>query len=252
MTAVVSGTFVGTYRESYETNPLLKKSELGRPLNRGFTLPGDDFVYGVANHDKGGGAAQAIMHWNKDLNHKTKLPALKKKEQQPKDFITMNKAATQSGITTSKEQAEFREVNEIRLKKSYERRAKQAHRIPVEAVFGHPTRPSTPVFDLLEHKYQEKWIQEKRQHELHTREKKQQKMLNGKIYETKASLLRKFEPPVQQTSFWHMPKWEKVPAHLETFRSVKAREASFQKLYQDGTARKGIFHHGVYELPNGC
>lgn len=35
-------------------------------------------------------------------------------------------------------------------------------------------------------------------------------MLNGKIYETKASLLRKFEPSVQQNSFWHMPKWDKV------------------------------------------
>lgn len=82
------------------------------------------------------------MQWNKDMNHasKMKLPVLKKKEQQPKDYISMNKAATQSGVTTSRELAQFREVNEIRLKKSYERKAKQAHRIPVEAVFGHSTR----------------------------------------------------------------------------------------------------------------
>jgi len=32
-------------------------------------------------------------------------------------------------------------------------------------------RPSTPVFDLLEHRYQEKWLQERREAEKKQREK---------------------------------------------------------------------------------
>ena len=32
--------------------------------------------------------------------------------------------------------------------------------------FGIPTRPSTPMFDVLEHKFREKWLLDRRQEEL--------------------------------------------------------------------------------------
>ena len=75
-------------------------------------------------------------------------------------------------------------------------------------------RPSTPVFDLLEHKYQDKWIQEKRKSELCRRykENERNKSANSsKGYcETRASRMRRYSPPVDPTPLWQMSKFQKV------------------------------------------
>lgn len=42
--------------------------------------------------------------------------------------------------------------------------------------FGISTRPSTPVFDLLEHKYQERWLAGRREAEIAKRAKSVQKV----------------------------------------------------------------------------
>lgn len=35
-----------------------------------------------------------------------------------------------------------------------------------------------------------------------------QKKIDGKIHETRASLLRKFQPEVESPPLWHMPKFQ--------------------------------------------
>ncbi len=47
--------------------------------------------------------------------------------------------------------------------------AEEVGRIPPETVFGQPTRPCTPVFDLIEHKYQQKWLADRREQEILSR-----------------------------------------------------------------------------------
>lgn len=37
-----------------------------------------------------------------------------------------------------------------------------------------------------------------------------QRHVDKTIYETRTSLLRKFQPPVDPAPLWHMPKFEKV------------------------------------------
>ena len=60
----MTATRLGEYRPYMRTNPLLMKSNLGKPLLRGYTLPGPDFVYGHRNIDDPFGAAGAMMQLN--------------------------------------------------------------------------------------------------------------------------------------------------------------------------------------------
>ena len=49
-------------------------------------------------------------------------------------------------------------------------------RIPPDMTFGISTRPSTPVFELLEHKYQDKWLAARRESELAQRARAMQQV----------------------------------------------------------------------------
>ena len=49
-------------------------------------------------------------------------------------------------------------------------------RIPPDMTFGISTRPSTPVFELLEHKYQDKWLTARREAELARQSKAMQQV----------------------------------------------------------------------------
>lgn len=71
-------------------------------------------------------------------------------------------------------------------------------------------RPSTPIFNLLENKYGSEWIKERRIAEGDMREEVERKRLRGKVYETRATLLRRFSEPVEPPPYWKMKRWEKV------------------------------------------
>ncbi|CAH1272218.1 CFAP77 [Branchiostoma lanceolatum] len=234
---------IGLYRDSMNDNPLLAKSQLGRPLKRGFSLPPDDFTYGRPNTGKDGGTAEAMGNWNAALPSMTSKPGEQKRD---RDFIGLNRAAIKAGLVTSGEHYHFRANHDIRRKMSPSENKIRTRRIPPDMTFGISTRPSTPVFDLLEHKYQDRWLQQRRLTELTNREKQQRKILNGNIYETRASLLRKYSPVVEAPPLWHMPRFERVHPHLETFRSPEARKLAFRAHSHDATSRTGVFGHGIY------
>ena len=59
---------------------------------------------------------------------------------------------------TEREQMKFRKEHDIRVSNKQQKENKQSD-IP-DIMFGVPTRPSTPIFDLLEHKYQKIWQKE--------------------------------------------------------------------------------------------
>lgn len=236
---------LGVQRESLLNNPLLQKSELGRPLRRCFTLPHDGFTYGKANEGKDSGAADALV-WRSAPP--AQLLYLKAKKA-PRDFIGLNKAAVQAGLTTAQEHFQYRATHDMRRKDSgNEKTSLKVKRIPPTMVFGIPTKPSTPVYNLLGHKYQDVWLEERRKAEEATRARQEQKRhVDKTIYETRTSRLRKFQPPVDSAPLWHMPKFEKVPAYLSTFRSDKAKDTAFKHHATDSTSRRGAFGHGIYE-----
>ena len=89
-------------------------------------------------------------------------------------------------------------------------------------------RPSTPVFDLLEHRYGERWLEERREAERKQRQKNNKKVLYRSlspitislaflseqklqgVYETRASLMRRYSEPVDSPPLWKMKRWQKV------------------------------------------
>lgn len=235
---------LGIYRDSMNENPLLMKSQLGKPLKRCFSLPNDQFVYGRPNLPLDGGAAEA-------MTTREPIPMHRRKEKtRERDFIALNKGAVATGLVTAKEHFQYRATHDVRRRVSEEDKMKiLTRRIPPDMTFGISTRPSTPVFDLLEHKYQERWLAARREAEIAKRARSvQQKKLDGRIYETRASLLRKYQPQVESPPLWQMPKFQtRISAHLETFRSPEKRESAFKHHQTDATSRTGVFGHGIYE-----
>lgn len=233
----------GALRET--SNPLLLKAGLGKSQRRGFALPPEEFTYGKTTQNESYGAGDS-MNWQcaklKPLNHEKK-PV--------RDFVALNREATRAGLVTSQEHFQYRATHEkvAPLKNKQSMKSKSPNGIPVDMVHGVPTKPSTPVFDLLEHKYQGKWLEEVEQLDTSkSMKEKEKKGLKCSYGDTRAARLHRYSPPVEPPPLWQMPKFQKnaLPA-LQTFRSEEQREKAFRHHSTDCTARTGVFGHGTYE-----
>lgn len=234
----------GAMRET--NNPLLLKAEIGKPLKRGFVLPSDQFTYGKTSQGQIIGASETI-NWQ---SMKQKPQSFSADKNLGRNFIAINKAATRAGLVTAKEHFQYRATHDVTpLQKEGEYKKKSGKELPnIDIVYGVPTKPSTPVFDLLEHKYQDNWLDENTRLPELSRAMKTESQKQKKYGETRASRLRRFSPPVDQPPLWQMPKFQKnaVPA-LQTFRDEEARGKAFKHHASDCTARTGVFGHGIYE-----
>ena len=175
---------------------------------------------------------------------------MQKEKALERDFISLNKAAVESGLTTASEQSRFRATHDIRRKPADSARAKSEKSIqfPPDMTFGISTRPSTPVFELLRHKYQAKWLEDMKEAQRQSKATDTQKKRRlGNIRETQASILRKYIEPVEPGPYWHMRRFRSIPAQLDTFRSPTARTTAFHHHASDAASRTGVFGHGIYE-----
>ncbi|NXM66953.1 CFA77 protein, partial [Serilophus lunatus] len=189
------------------------QAELGKPMRNCYSLPGFDFAYGLYVPRRDGGVAEAIGHWD------TVKPRIIKKIM-PRDFITMNRGAVEAGCTTAREFALYHKFMDIRLKEEdgfpKARLAKMQN-----MTVGMPPRPPTPMFDLLQHRYKELWMEEQRAQTVVQRVEK--KKLD-KVRENHTASLRTPPPPVKEESFWHPSRFEKVEPHLSTFPDPDTRK----------------------------
>ena len=73
-------------------------------------------------------------------------------------------------------------------------------------------RPSTPIYELLEHKYQDRWIAD-RSAQLERGRKKQYQtnaeFKNGNFAVNRTMVLRMHQDPVEAQPLWTMPKFSK-------------------------------------------
>lgn len=247
---------LGINRETMLQNELLLRTELGKPKRRGVLIP-SGYTYGRPNEQRDGGSSEALHGW--PTLSSTTLPFKRKEKTSQRDFMALNRAAVSAGLVSATDQYEFRATHDVRRKAQSEDKSRsRTRRIPPSMVFGISTRPSTPIFDLLEHKYQDKWLQQRRQLELAKRqeENKQRKKLiaakqrrsPGNVYETRASLLRTYQNPVDPSPLWQMPKFTKeAKPSLQTFRSAKARRSAYDSFDSDKISRGGNLGQGVYE-----
>ena len=247
---------LGNHRESMLYNELLLRNQLGRPKNRAYTqVPNGSFVFGRPNEQRVGGADDALHGWPRSLSSTT-LPFHRKDKQSERDFMALNKAAVQNGLVTAPENNEFRATHDVRRKTAGDEKTRtRTRRLPPSMVFGISTRPSTPIFDLLEHKYQDKWLQDRRKMEISKRQEEtkvlaayQLKRNPNAVYETRASLLRTYQNPVDDAPLWQLPRFkDTAKPSLQTFRSGGLRSTAYDNFSSDQIARKGKLGHGVYE-----
>ncbi|NWX48113.1 CFA77 protein, partial [Steatornis caripensis] len=181
------------------------QAELGKPLRNCYTLPGFDFSYGLYIQRTDGGVPEAIGHWN------TVKPRAALVKKMPRDFITMNRDALKAGYTTAREFNLYYKAKDIRRKDNeYSRFNRAPPKVPPDMTYGISTRPSTPLSDLLQHKYKEMWMEQQRALTAALRVGKKKVIILQQSFETRTTLLRKQPRPVKEESFWHLPHLEKV------------------------------------------
>ncbi|XP_007527941.1 cilia- and flagella-associated protein 77 [Erinaceus europaeus] len=235
---------LGVLRDSMFQNPLIVKAELGKPRERSCSLPGIDFNYGLYIRGLDGGVPEAIGHWNV-LKPQRTLP-----QELAPNYIAMNRRAVKAGLVTARENFLYRKLSDIRINVQDDRRTKkEPPSLPPNMTFGIRARPSTPFFDLLRHQYQQLWVQEQKTNQKATKLDKKHKTVLGKLYETRSSQLRKYKPPVKLDAPWHLPHFQKVAAHLDTFPTEADRQRAFKAQREECAVRQGTLRMGNYTHP---
>ncbi|XP_039085585.1 cilia- and flagella-associated protein 77 [Hyaena hyaena] len=235
---------LGVVRDSMFQNPLIVKAELGKPRERSCSLPGIDFNYGLYIRGLDGGVPEAIGHWNVFKQQPTCPHEL------TRDYIAMNRGAVKAGLVTARENLLYRQLNDIRISDQDDRRIKkEVPSLPPNMTFGVMSRPSTPFFDLLQHRYQQLWVQEQKATQKAIKLEKKHKVILGKLYETHSSQLRKYKPPMKLDALWHMPHFQKVCSHLDTFPTEADRQRAIRAHHEERAVRQGTLRMGNYTHP---
>jgi len=234
-----------------ELNPLLAKPPLGRPLTRCYTNPfNPSETFGQSYNFIDGGVPAALNHFTKSVQKPHKQQGYQK------DFIALNRDAAVAGLVSADQQTEYRTTHEVLRSRPICRSAKDNRTLknpkkmaPDFMTFGVPTRPSTPVYDLIENRYQDRWIQAIRNAEIVQREQEKQarKLVNsGQIHDTRTSLMRKHIVKIDDPKLWQMPKWSKVQPCLDTFPTLSSKTRSSKHAAIDNIGRQGRHTHGAY------
>jgi len=219
----------------------------GRSRERGYTCyPGKDFTYGLQPYRSSHTVALALQGW-------PDLPVCAlyvKKRELERDFMSLNRGAIDLGMTTTRDYRAYRNMYDKRMAPPEDPSLRRAPLVfPPGMTFGVPTRPSTPMFELLEHRYQKCWVQDRLAKYLKhyaAAERKgcrtEKKKPCASYPDTYTSRVRKYREPVDPAPLWHMPRFSKyAEPHLDTFASEKARQAAFKSAQLDCVPRRGRF-----------
>lgn len=134
-------------------NPLLVKDEVGKAKASCYDLPENRFAYGrPGNHDSEG-AREVSMFW---VNHKpSPMP-----ECPAPDFVWFNKRAASAKVTTARDLAFYRKESEGVTPRYGVGLTPRGGRpvIPRDLAtytYGKKVRPSTPIDDVMSHRFAE-------------------------------------------------------------------------------------------------
>lgn len=261
----------GEQRNTMLANELHLRSELGKSRRRGHVFyPGPSFAYGTSYPPKDIGVAESLR-WNTGpTSGSGAVKSLsfhdsdKGRATNPRDFIRLNRAAIDAGLVTSREQSDYRAKNDMRqIPKNKNAGGKGSIRDRGvgprgDVVYGRPVRPSTPIHELIGHKFQDEWLDRQRNIQLARAEKAQVKKLpRGTYRENHTSQLRssclltaKYEEPLAalpRSPPWTISRFSKsAQSHLSTFRSQEAKDKAFECHSSDRAARQGIHGNGIY------
>jgi len=173
----------GDYRKSglgtKRTNTLLVRKPTGKVKPTTYNLPSDGFTYGKRDQFDEEGVREVVGSWQSHVLAPESRPG--------RDFVRLNKTAVVCGATNSHEISDFRAVNDIRLRSgpnaSLNRGGKFSDILDNNITFGKPSKPSTPINDVICNSYQRQWIQEQRA----LQEKRERQAANAKANKQKGS-----------------------------------------------------------------
>ncbi|XP_060118637.1 cilia- and flagella-associated protein 77-like [Heteronotia binoei] len=233
---------VGVVRDSMLQNHLILKPELGRTRRIRSKLPGSAYVYGLTLRGTDGGVPEAIGHWQ------VMVSSITKQEKKPKDFIALNYKGIKSGLITAKELCRYHQAHDICIQEhDYKRFPKDPPRLPDAMTYGMPNRTPTPIVDVLQHKFKDLWVQEQKNARLaHEQTKKLQEKRLKKGYDTFAVMIRRHQIPVKLDPLWHLPRFGKTVAHLDTFPTRVDRVNAFKAQEEEVPVRRGKLARGIY------
>lgn len=245
---------IGSKRDTMLKSELQYLPQLGKSRARGHQLPPTSFTYGVANKKLDGGVPEALATWaNSAKDSRTR----EERYQIVRDYVTINKEAARNGCTTTKQNDQFRILNDItrKVKIGGSNEGESIHKKPVnfpsDHTFGVANRPTTPLAEVLEHKYLKDWLVEHERNECKKNEAKAEasKVISG-AYHTKSSWLKNAKIPVEERPLWKMQRFRTVDACVDTFRTHPARARALSAHGLDGIPRKGanVFNQGNYTV----
>lgn len=246
---------IGSQRESMLKNELQFLPQLGRTRERGHQLPPSEFTYGVANIKLDGGVPEALQTW---ADQPKSAKARDERYQIVRDYITINKEAARNGCTNTKQNDQFRYLNDITRKVKIGGNSgdsvnlfKHQVNFPEGHTFGMANRPTTPISEVLEHKYLKDWLKTQEETEAKKVEARIEasKVISG-AYHTKASWLKNAKIPVEERPLWKMQRFRNIDACVDSFRSVPQRNRALSAHQLDGIPRKGAnnFNQGNYTV----
>lgn len=229
---------------------------MGKSRSRGHELPESDFIYGIKYEKIDGGVPEALQHWiNQAKDSKTREERYKL----VRDFIALNKEAVKAGCVTTKQNNQFRDLNDIRRKVRLDAGGSNLETglnrnkllFPSDMIFGMPHRPSTPINEVLEHRYQRLWLEEMERQEAEKIAAKREasKAIAG-AYHTKSSWLKNAKIPVEEKPLWKMARFRNVDPAVDSFRTEFARQKALSAHELDKVPRQGVnaFKQGSYTV----
>jgi len=119
---------------------------------------------------------------------------------------------------------------------------------PPDIVFGQKSRPRSPIYDVIEHKFQRNWLIQQKARDETREQKKFDETKKAKTVQLNSLVLRRnnqTRQPVESGPLWQMSKFQKAPATVESFRTNMARERSFGAYRQQQAAKLGTNRRGI-------
>ncbi|CAF0860570.1 unnamed protein product [Brachionus calyciflorus] len=249
---------IGSQRDTMLQNELHYLPQLGKSRTRGHQLPSADTTYGVKYEKLDGGVPEALQHW---INLAKDSQSREERYRYVRDFIALNKEAIKSGCVNTKQNDQYRSLNDIKRKvrigggpdssSSNNGFARSKVSFPPGMTFGMPHRPSTPIHEVLEYRFLHDWLNDMQTIEaarVNSR-KEASKAISG-AYHTKSSWLKNAKIPVEEKPLWKMPRFRNVEAAVDTFRHPTLRQKALSSHELDKVPREGVnaFEQGVYTV----
>jgi len=233
---------IGVTRKSMKANPLLQRAPLGKCLERGHTLP-PGVTFGKPNYKFDSGTAGALKYSPENVRIKSAHDDLDLE----KDFIKLNRIGIQKGVITSHHQKNFRAQHDIRVPPPA-RETRARLNPPPDIIFGRPSRPRSPIYDVIEHKFQRNWLIQQKTRDQERFERKTEENKRSKTVQLNGTVLRrnnKIRECVEPKPLWQMSKFKKQPAVIQSFRNDMSRERSFAAYIQAKPTKLGVEKQGI-------